>query len=140
VGLLGRETGAMVDWPLAADDELSALVENPILNDSFLRVKRADDSMEGHAEWSYGSVEGAAWKLAETAQVNEGCAFYLGWLYEQLQTDVEAQLEGGSILMRCITTVWNRTSFLPSVVCEYFITCIKVSGRKLGGYSCLCVE
>ena len=38
VGLLGREPGPMADWLLSAsNNELSALFENPSLNDSFLR-------------------------------------------------------------------------------------------------------
>lgn len=119
VGLLGRDTGPMAEWlTTASDDELSALFENPMLSDSFLRdllerakgwecidddrlcrfvsvlhrnprmrTPRDDDYMDGWAEYSYGSVFNAAWKLAETAPVNEGWAFSLGWLYEQLQPD-----------------------------------------------------
>ena len=52
-----------------------------------MRTPRDDDHMDGYAEYSYGSVFDAAWKLAETAPATEGWAASLGWLYEQLETD-----------------------------------------------------
>lgn len=73
-------------WESIEDDRLyrfvSILPRNPRM-----RTPRDDDYMDGWAEYSYGSVFNAAWKLAETAPATEAWAASLGWLYEQLQTD-----------------------------------------------------
>lgn len=61
---------------------LSALSSNK-------RMKSAYDSsyMDGYAEYSYGAVFSAAWKLAETAPTTPQWARTLCWLYDQLQKD-----------------------------------------------------
>ena len=73
-------------WESIDNDRLcrfvSVLHRNPRM-----RTPRDDDYMDGYAEYSYGSVFNAAWKLAETAPATEVWAFSLGWLYEQLETD-----------------------------------------------------
>ena len=118
LGLTGSEPGLFAEWLVtASDDELSALFENPTLEDSFIRdllerrrgwesiaddklcrivlllyrnprmrTPRDDDYMDGWDEYSYNAVFDAAWKLAETAPVNDGWALSLGSLYEHLQT------------------------------------------------------
>lgn len=82
VDLLKRGKG----WEAITDDRLCRIVS--ILNrNPRMRTPRDDDYMDGYAEYSYGSVFNAAWKLAETAPATDGWAFALGWLYEQLLTD-----------------------------------------------------
>jgi hypothetical protein len=80
--LLERDKG----WESIADDRLcrfvSILHRNPRM-----RTPREDGYMDGSAEYSYGSVFNAAWKLAETAPATDGWAAALGWLYEQLEPD-----------------------------------------------------
>lgn len=73
-------------WDAISDDKLCRMV-SILHRNPRMRTARDDDYMDGWDEYSYGSVFNAAWKLAETAPVNEGWAFSLGWLYEQLQTD-----------------------------------------------------
>lgn len=73
-------------WDAIPDDKLCRMV-SVLHRNPRMRTARDDDYMDGWDEYSYGSVFNAAWKLAETAPVNEGWAFSLGWLYEQLQTD-----------------------------------------------------
>jgi hypothetical protein len=50
-----------------------------------MQTQREDDWMDGYADYSYGSVLNAAWKLAETVPATEAWATSLAWLYEQLQ-------------------------------------------------------
>ena len=80
-GLLERGNG----WDAIPDDRLCSMV-SILHRNPRMRTARDDDYMDGHAEWSYGSVFDAAWKLSESAPANEGWAFSLGWLYEHLQT------------------------------------------------------
>ena len=80
--LLKRSRG----WEAIPDDKLCDMVyilhRNPRM-----RTPRDEDYMDSWLEYSYDSVFDAAWKLAETAPVNEDWAFSLGCLYDQLQTD-----------------------------------------------------
>ena len=80
--LLERKRG----WEGIPDDKLCHMV-SLLHSNPRMRTARDDDYMDGWDEYSYGSVFNAAWELAETAPANEGWAFALGWLYEQLQTD-----------------------------------------------------
>lgn len=74
------------EWESIDDDRLCRFVSILHTNPR-MRTPRDDDYMDGYAEYSYGSVFNAAWKLAETAPVTEEWAFSLGWLFEQLETD-----------------------------------------------------
>jgi hypothetical protein len=73
-------------WKCIDDDRLcrfvSLLQRNPRM-----RTAWDDEWMDGYAEYSYGSVFNAAWKLAETAPTTERWAASLGSLYERLQAD-----------------------------------------------------
>jgi hypothetical protein len=80
--LLKRGNG----WDGIADDRLCAIV-SILHRNPRMRTAREDDYMDGHSEYSYGSVFNAAWSLAGTAPATNGWAFGLGWLYEQLQPD-----------------------------------------------------
>ena len=103
---------------LAAADlnEITALFQNPKVEDSFLRdylegdecwkalnedrqigslqalhrnprIKTPynSDFMDGYAEYSYGAVFHAAWKLAVNSPVNQRWATALNWLYDSLE-------------------------------------------------------
>lgn len=69
------------------DDDRLCRIVSILHRNPRMRTLRDDDYMDGWAEYSYQSVFGAAWKLAETVSTNERWAFSLGWLYEQLETD-----------------------------------------------------
>lgn len=71
-------------WEAMPDDELCRMV-SILPSNPRMRTAREDEYMDGWAEYSYGSVFNAAWKLAETVPATEGWALSLGWLYEQLQ-------------------------------------------------------
>lgn len=73
-------------WESIESDRLCRFV-SVLHGNPRMRTPRDDDYMDGYAEYSYGSVFDAAWKLAETAPVTNDWAFSLGWLYEQLETD-----------------------------------------------------
>ncbi|NBV87316.1 MAG: hypothetical protein EBS01_13885 [Verrucomicrobia bacterium] len=73
-------------WKAITDDRLRIIVEI-LQRNPRMKTPRESDQMNGYAEYSYNSVFDAAWKLAETAPVNEGWAFALGWLYEELLMD-----------------------------------------------------
>ncbi len=72
-------------WEAIPDDRLCRMV-SILHRNQRMRTPQDDDHMDGYAEYSYGAVFNAAWKLAETAPTTEAWAFSLGWLYEQLQT------------------------------------------------------
>jgi hypothetical protein len=82
VDLLKRGKG----WGAITDERLCRIV-SILHRNPRMRTPRDDDYMDGYAEYSYGSVFNAAWKLAETAPVTDSWAIALGWLYEQLLTD-----------------------------------------------------
>jgi hypothetical protein len=80
--LLERSKG----WDSIDDDRLCRFVSILHMNPR-MWTPRDDDYMDGYAEYSYGSVFNAAWKLAETAPATEEWSGSLGWLYEKLATD-----------------------------------------------------
>ncbi len=94
-GLLERSSG----WESIDDDLLCRFVAM-LHSNPRMRTPRDDDYMDGYAEYSYGSVFNAAWKLAETAPVTEGWAYSLGWLFEQLETDAFSITEPLAIAAR----------------------------------------
>jgi hypothetical protein len=73
-------------WEAFPDEKLwrivSVLCRNPRMH-----TPRDEDYMDGYGEYIYNAVFSAAWKLAQTAPVNELWAYALGILYEQLHTD-----------------------------------------------------
>ena len=111
--------GAMAAWLATAPvPEITALFENPKLNNTFLcdllerkgpwssiaeerlatfvailarnermRTPYDERRMDGYAEYSYGAVFNAAWKLAGTVPANERWSMALRWLYDLMETD-----------------------------------------------------
>jgi hypothetical protein len=80
--LLERSHG----WESIESDRLCQFV-SVLHGNPRMRTPRDNDHMDGYAEYNYGSVFDAAWKLAETAPSTKDWAFSLGWLYDQLETD-----------------------------------------------------
>lgn len=52
-----------------------------------MRTPYDDSFMDGYAEYSYGAVFNAAWKLAETVPTTDSWAYVLSLLYDRLQPD-----------------------------------------------------
>lgn len=73
-------------WRTVSDNTL-CLIISILANNPRMRTPRQDDYMDGYADYSYGAVFDAAWKLAESVEPTENWAMALGWLYEQLETD-----------------------------------------------------
>ena len=73
-------------WETVSDETLCSIIFILTRNER-MRTPRQDDYMDGYAEYSYGAVFNAAWKLAESVEPTENWATALGWLYEQLETD-----------------------------------------------------
>lgn len=73
-------------WEAIGDDRLRSIVA-VLHRNPRMRTPREDDYMDGWAEYSYGAVFNAAWKLAETAPATQEWAAALSWLYEQLQPE-----------------------------------------------------
>lgn len=73
-------------WEAVSDDMLSTIVV--ILGrNKRMWTPRQDDYMDGYAEYSYGAVFNAAWKLAESVENSERWAIALGSLYERMEPD-----------------------------------------------------
>ncbi|MET3109470.1 hypothetical protein AAKU58_004327 [Oxalobacteraceae bacterium GrIS 1.18] len=86
-------------WQFLDDDRLATIVGILVKNPR-MRTPREDDYMDGYAEYSYGAVFNAAWKLAETVEPDDRWSMALGWLYDQMQTDAFSIKEPMAILSR----------------------------------------
>ena len=80
--LLERSDG----WESITDEMLCRFV-SILQRNARMRTPREDVWMDGYAEYSYGSVFNAAWKLSATAPTTESWARTLGNLYVQLKPD-----------------------------------------------------
>jgi hypothetical protein len=73
-------------WGTVSDKTLCSII-SILANNERMSTPRQDDYMDGYAEYRYGAVFNAAWKLAESVEPTEDWAMALGRLYEQLETD-----------------------------------------------------
>jgi hypothetical protein len=72
-------------WDSVSNDQLAAIVARLSRNER-MRTPYDDSYMDGYAEYSYGAVFNAAWKLAERVPANERWARVLCWLYDRMET------------------------------------------------------
>lgn len=74
----------------ALSEERKQMVVGSLHRNERMKTPYDESFMDGYAEYSYGAVFNAAWKLSETLPVTDKWASTLHWLYDQLQPDAHS--------------------------------------------------